>query len=824
MNDNYDNNNPAQNFSEGEAEFKAHMDSLAAAQAISVKSSVMTPEKFKAIVQVLKLDENSGSGGGGGGVGGGGAVGGASPWRQEAEPGGHTSAEEGQLRYLIRSRGFRLVSFPEVGGGATDQEEHVLAVPARPRARSRGRATQSPEDGARPRLLMVIHTGQLYDVVRHTHEVLFQHGGYKRVLDHLQNLYYGVTRGYVQEFCSMCPTCRPHRRRGGGHQDDSRRAWYAVPQTVDADLEGRTSQRQERFMCDGGPWARNVREEEDGDCWILPLEVQDSEIFPLDTVEGETAGAHHRRVQDSEIFPLDTGAHHRRVRDSELLPLDTVEPNTTRAHHRRVQGSAGTTTVVRGDTVYYVTLDHKAAEADKQGMNDGAAAAEDSNAEGSSIDTPALTPVVKEEPVMIDDDDGDDDYSSGAIPDDPTAFHVQRSTPTDSVVVQKTARNSELHRHRHDDAPSSYVTQTSVPDQPETTTTTTTTTTAAAVFVRTLSNTSHSIPLPRHDIASRPYLFEHVSVKPERMEDEEKEEEEEKEDFTKHQASSEPHDDFFFSHHGRGKDGSGIVKREGHHRVGLAGDDNATVNNKKKKKKKEKKKRETPTPNNNNNNHNNDDNNRTGDEGAGSSSEDTREEEEEEQHVVNIKSEPGCVGGSSSEDDSAERSFWTSEKNEAVLCWPDLAGTGAGAGAFPTAAERSSRRVCHPSPSPSPSSPPPQPPPPPPPPRPAPKRIKKEQPLSSETGGHSPPPPRFRFLAHVSDPASKLHVLFPLRGASASEVASGLERHVLTYYGTPRFLHSSRGFGFVEDVLLALSGQTVEGGGCWTCANGRGAS
>ena len=37
----------------------------------------------------------------------------------------------------------------------------------------------------------------------------------------MQSHYFGVTRGYVQKFCSTCPVCRPHRRRLSSYRDNA---------------------------------------------------------------------------------------------------------------------------------------------------------------------------------------------------------------------------------------------------------------------------------------------------------------------------------------------------------------------------------------------------------------------------------------------------------------------------------------------------------------------------------------------------------------------------------------------------------------------------
>ncbi|XP_070173557.1 uncharacterized protein [Littorina saxatilis] len=75
----------------------------------------------------------------------------------------------------------------------------------------------------------------------------------------------------------------------------------------------------------------------------------------------------------------------------------------------------------------------------------------------------------------------------------------------------------------------------------------------------------------------------------------------------------------------------------------------------------------------------------------------------------------------------------------------------------------------------------------------------------------------FRFICHVLDPSQKLHVLFPLREASASVVAPKLDQRVLALYGMPGTLYSNMGHGYVEELIMCLSG-IVEGE--VPCSNG----
>jgi len=53
----------------------------------------------------------------------------------------------------------------------------------------------------------VVHSGKLYDVTRKVH-LRTGHGGRDKVLAAVKREYYGVTRGYVEQFCTSCPTCQ----------------------------------------------------------------------------------------------------------------------------------------------------------------------------------------------------------------------------------------------------------------------------------------------------------------------------------------------------------------------------------------------------------------------------------------------------------------------------------------------------------------------------------------------------------------------------------------------------------------------------------------
>ena len=75
----------------------------------------------------------------------------------------------------------------------------------------------------------------------------------------------------------------------------------------------------------------------------------------------------------------------------------------------------------------------------------------------------------------------------------------------------------------------------------------------------------------------------------------------------------------------------------------------------------------------------------------------------------------------------------------------------------------------------------------------------------------------YRYIGHVTDHMTQLHVLFPLREATAPAVAEALDQRVFAYYGLPNTLHCNLGHAFVDDLIKCLS-LSVEG--AVPCANG----
>ncbi|XP_068207701.1 uncharacterized protein [Palaemon carinicauda] len=55
--------------------------------------------------------------------------------------------------------------------------------------------------------LQVVHAEQIFDIVYDIHTKELNHAGYKKVLEYVQRYYYGITRGFLQEFTRTCPWC-----------------------------------------------------------------------------------------------------------------------------------------------------------------------------------------------------------------------------------------------------------------------------------------------------------------------------------------------------------------------------------------------------------------------------------------------------------------------------------------------------------------------------------------------------------------------------------------------------------------------------------------
>ena len=48
----------------------------------------------------------------------------------------------------------------------------------------------------------------MIDAVKQIHCEELQHAGYKKVLEKITRMFYGIPRSFVQEFCKRCPVCQ----------------------------------------------------------------------------------------------------------------------------------------------------------------------------------------------------------------------------------------------------------------------------------------------------------------------------------------------------------------------------------------------------------------------------------------------------------------------------------------------------------------------------------------------------------------------------------------------------------------------------------------
>ena len=65
----------------------------------------------------------------------------------------------------------------------------------------------------------------------------------------------------------------------------------------------------------------------------------------------------------------------------------------------------------------------------------------------------------------------------------------------------------------------------------------------------------------------------------------------------------------------------------------------------------------------------------------------------------------------------------------------------------------------------------------------------------------SQPDGQYYWIGHYLDHWSKYHILFPLAGKSAADVAYALEVFVFPYIGPPRILQSDGGRDFVKEII-----------------------
>lgn len=62
----------------------------------------------------------------------------------------------------------------------------------------------------------------------------------------------------------------------------------------------------------------------------------------------------------------------------------------------------------------------------------------------------------------------------------------------------------------------------------------------------------------------------------------------------------------------------------------------------------------------------------------------------------------------------------------------------------------------------------------------------------------------FNWIAHVEDHYSKFHIIWAQEHKEAEEVASGLKRHVFSFFGLPRILQCDNGKEFKNQIVRQL--------------------
>ena len=93
------------------------------------------------------------------------------------------------FKHWVKKKGFQLIDIPALGvSGAIV-------------------TSRKGGSGGEPKCLRVVSTDMIVDVLYDIHTDKLKHAGYKKVLEIAKGMYYGITRGFVQEFCKKCPTC-----------------------------------------------------------------------------------------------------------------------------------------------------------------------------------------------------------------------------------------------------------------------------------------------------------------------------------------------------------------------------------------------------------------------------------------------------------------------------------------------------------------------------------------------------------------------------------------------------------------------------------------
>lgn len=82
----------------------------------------------------------------------------------------------------MKTRNFGIVDLPDLG------LRDVLVVPS----------DEKNQMEHSPKFLKMIHSGEIFSVVKGIHIGELQHSGYKKVVDHALRHYFGITRGVIQ--------------------------------------------------------------------------------------------------------------------------------------------------------------------------------------------------------------------------------------------------------------------------------------------------------------------------------------------------------------------------------------------------------------------------------------------------------------------------------------------------------------------------------------------------------------------------------------------------------------------------------------------------
>ncbi|XP_076039646.1 SCAN domain-containing protein 3-like [Oratosquilla oratoria] len=94
--------------------------------------------------------------------------------------------------WVVKQKHFELKDIPRLG------LKDVLVVPTKCKEKTANSCTY----------LRVVPVSEVFNIVKQVHQDELQHGGYKKVTDYVSKHYYGIPRGFIQEFCKSCPICQ----------------------------------------------------------------------------------------------------------------------------------------------------------------------------------------------------------------------------------------------------------------------------------------------------------------------------------------------------------------------------------------------------------------------------------------------------------------------------------------------------------------------------------------------------------------------------------------------------------------------------------------